>query len=144
MLSSCKIMKISFDVNNTQENWSFQEEKDQKIIECDEELFESDEILRKAYWFKDWHILIMTNERILILDINLNVLTDLGQLLEDFDSCSYSWNLVTESHEDCFGFIISSMIHQEPKRTQFKSEFLSPWIHVEGAGSWIMRVRLNK
>ena len=87
---------------------------------------------------------MMTNERILILDTNLNILTDLGQLIADFDPCSYSWSLMTESHEDCFGFIISSGIHMEPKRTQYKSEFLSPWINVEGAGSWIMRVKLNK
>ena len=87
---------------------------------------------------------MMTNERILILDTNLNVLIDLGQLIDNFDPCSYSWSLMTESHEDCFGFIISSGIHMEPKRTQYKSEFLSPWINVEGAGSWIMRVKLNK
>ena len=87
---------------------------------------------------------MMTNERILILDTNLNILTDLGQLIADFDPCSYSWSLMTESHEDCFGFIISSGIHSEPKRTQYKSEFLSPWINTYGAGSWIMRVMLNK
>lgn len=86
----------------------------------------------------------MTNERILILNTNLDVLTDMGQLIDEFDSCSYSWSLMTESHEDCFGFIVSSGIHEEPKRTQYKSEFLSPWINMEGAGSWIMRVKLNK
>ena len=80
----------------------------------------------------------------MILDTNLDILTDMGQLVDEFDSCSYSWSLMTESYEDGLGFIISSGIHEEPKRTQYKSEFLSPWINLEGAGSWIMRVKLNK
>ena len=64
-------MKISFETSKTQDKWSFTEESDQKIIEPNEEIDGGDELFRRTYWIKDWHIMIMTNERLIILDTNL-------------------------------------------------------------------------
>lgn len=64
-------MKISFETSKTQDKWSFTEELDQKIIEPNEEIDGGDELFRRTYWIKDWHIMIMTNERLIILDTNL-------------------------------------------------------------------------
>ena len=85
-------MKIGFDkTKRNHENWSFQEGKDKKIIEClkDGKLDDDDELFRRAYWIKDWHIMIMTNERILILDTDLNILKGLGQFVADFEAVAY-------------------------------------------------------
>ena len=88
--------------------------------------------------------MVMTNERIFILDTDLNTLKGLGQFVADFAAVAYQWNIITTSHQDCFGFIISSAIYEEPNRAQYKSDYLTPWIHTDGAASWLMKVRLSK
>ena len=88
-------MRINFETNKIQDNWSFTKELDQKIIEPIEGLDGGDELFRRTYWIKDWHIMIMTNERLIILDTNLTELKNLGQSVSDFDPKTYSWSLMT-------------------------------------------------
>ena len=88
--------------------------------------------------------MILTNERLIILDINLDELKNFGQTVSEFDPRTYSWSLMTLSHSDCQGFIIASAICEVPKRTEYTSEFLSPWVHLEGSATWIMKVKLNR
>ena len=61
---------------------------------------DDDEVFGRAYWIKGWHLVIITNERLIFLDTNLNILDKLGQFVTDFFYGAYSFNLVTTSHKD--------------------------------------------
>ena len=56
---------------------------------------------------------------------------------------AYSFNIVTTSHKDEQGFILSSGIFEEPNRTNYKTDYLSPWVSVDDSASWLTRVKLN-
>ena len=59
---------------------------------------DGDEWFRQAYRVKGWNIVILTNERLIILDTNLQTLNELGQLITGFDESLYSWNAITLTH----------------------------------------------
>ena len=61
----------------------------------------------------------------------------------DFFEGAYSFNLVTTSHNDEQGFLLSSAIFEEPNRVNYKTDYLSPWVNVDDSASWLMRVKLN-
>ena len=73
---------------------------------------ENDEWFRKAYWVRGWNIVIMTNERLIILDINLQTVKELSQFVQDFDEKIYSWNTITLAHKNSKqkGFLLASAI----------------------------------
>ena len=113
IFSACKLIRIRYDTSKkTNENWSFKQEEDQKIIECckDGQLDDDDELFRRAYWVKDWHLIVMTNERIIVVDTDLNELKKLGQFIGGFVEVAYQWNIITTCHNDCPGLIVSSAI----------------------------------
>ena len=60
---------------------------------------DGDEWFRQAYRVKGWNIVILTNERLIILDTNLQTLSELGQLITGFDEYLYSWNAITLTHK---------------------------------------------
>ena len=106
---------------------------------------DGDEFLKGFYKIEDYHLMIMTNERILFLDFDFNEIKYLEQsFIWDFQENAYSMHLIKLSHIDECGFILSLGIMGEPGRTQYKSEYLSPWCDFYGMGSWMMRAKLNK
>ena len=84
--------------------------------------------------------MIMTNERFVFLDFDLNEIKHLEQFfIPKFQSKAYTMNLITTSHIDKCGFILSCGIEAVPERDQYKTEFLSPWCDFDMVASWLMR-----
>ena len=84
--------------------------------------------------------MIMTNERFVFLDFDLNEIKHLEQFfIHKFQSEAYSMNLIATSHIDGCGFILSCGIEKELERNQYKAEFLSPWCDFDTVAMWLMR-----
>ena len=101
-------------------------------------------MLKGFYWIKDYYLMIITNERFVFLDFDLNEIKHKKFFIWDFLEEAYSLHLLKCSHIDECGFILSVGITVEPGRTQYKTDYLSPFVHSYGMGSWLMRAYLDK